>query len=1215
MTGTALVPVSAQRHPFAPPDQWTVEGLSLLEIVRQAGIPDPFLDHVELRLSGETVHRIYWRNVRPKPGRLVEVMLVPQGPVAGGGGGGKNPLRTVLTIAIVAGALAVTGGALAPAFGAAFAAGGTGALIAGAGIAIAGQLLVNSLIPVRPPQIGGINSAEDVSGSKMQFIEGARNQPQQWGSVPVVYGAHRMVPPYGAKPYTRISGKDQYLHMLFVWGYGPLDISLLKIGETPIAQFEGVRVQHRNGEPAETPLTIFSNDVVEEDLAVAITNAGGFERRVTAPDADEIGVDITLGRGLVRYNDQGDKLARSVQISIRFRKVGDATWLPPVFDETGVPNTSINQLADRTQVTFTGKTNDPLRFGFTWTTAQRASYEVEMTRATADTTNSRIFDEVTWTALRRIKDDDPIKLPYPLARTALRIKATDQLNSVIDELSGLVRIKCRDWNGSSWVAGQITSNPASHFRHVLHEDNSTRLYLPLSRIDDASLQDWHDFCVAENLEFNMVRDYPSSVRELLHDIAAAGRAMPVLDIFTGKWGVRIDRAGDLPVQHFTPRNSNGFKARKLFNDVPDAFRVRFPNANAKFRASERIVYNDGFTSANATKFERLELIGVTEPSQIHKLTRYHLKTLKLRPEEWSFTADFEHLRVRPGEYFLITHDVLLVGLAAGRIKTLVTDGGGDITGIVSDEQLVMEAGKSYGLSVRTSADAAVTATLVTVAGSQTTVSFASPLTAGTIAAGDLFGFGETGAETIEAICREIEREDDDAARITCVPRSAQIYDDGAIPEYDPGLTPIADLPAPSIVQVRTGETDIIRGEGTRVELRLTVEVKPLNKVDPGTGQLVGAPVEGVLEAQTRPSSTNQPFRAAQVVERTTISVSLSGVRRGETWDVRVRWREGTRVGPWAEANNNTVIIADRVPAALQGLTISALGGQALIRWREPDDLDIRLGGIVLFRHSKAFTGALWSSAASIGQSAQAKSLVAVLPLKPGTYLARVFDADGTAGAVASVTTKQASVHSFASTATIDEAPGFNGTHVDTEAVGGTLRLADDGTGGGGGGAVSGASAMGFVPGTAVAGLAVPGSSIEATEPTGGGGGTGATGVLATGTYGFANSLDLGAVTRIRLTTRLIVGATNPFDQIDSRTELIDDWDDFDGVDQSSTDVEVWCRQTDDDPGVSPTWSAWDRLDSAEFEARAFEFEARLSTADSVYNISISEMGIDAEAVV
>jgi hypothetical protein len=84
---------------------------------------------------------------------------------------------------------------------------------------------------------------------------------------------------------------------------------------------------------------------------------------------------------------------------------------------------------------------------------------------------------------------------------------------------------------------------------------------------------------------------------------------------------------------------------------------------------------------------------------------------------------------------------------------------------------------------------------------------------------------------------------------------------------------------------------------------------------------------------------------------------------------------------------------------------------------------------------------------------------------------------------------------------------------------------------------------------------------------------------------------------------------NIFDDIDNRTENIDSWADFDGTEGAPADCAVFFRQTDDDPAGTPTWTGWTKLDSAEVEARAFEFKATLTTDDAAYNIEVEELRV------
>ncbi len=191
----------------------------------------------------------------------------------------------------------------------------------------------------------------------------------------------------------------------------------------------------------------------------------------------------------------------------------------------------------------------------------RGQYDVRLKRVTADSVSDLVYDATIWTALRTIRYTQPIAMTG-LAMTALRIKATDQLNGVIDRLNGVVQSILPDWNGSAWVS-QATANPASIFRHVLQGSANAR---PLddSRLDLGRLQTWHDNCAAASREFNAVIDYDVAVSDVLQDVAAAGRASPML--IDGKWSIVEDKPQTVPIQHFTPRNTSGFQGDKSFAD-------------------------------------------------------------------------------------------------------------------------------------------------------------------------------------------------------------------------------------------------------------------------------------------------------------------------------------------------------------------------------------------------------------------------------------------------------------------------------------------------------------------------------------------------------------------------------------------------------------------------------------------------------------------------
>lgn len=275
------------------------------------------------------------------------------------------------------------------------------------------------------------------------------------------------------------------------------------------------------------------------------------------------------------------------------------------------------------------------------------------------------------------------------------------------------------------------------------------------------------------------------------------------------------------------------------------------------------------------------------------------------------------------------------------------------------------------------------------------------------------------------------------------------------------------------------------------------------------------------------------------------------------------------------------------PADMTGLTLSKMGGVAILRWDLATDLDVRVGGQVLFRHDQDTVSPTWGTSVAIGDFVPGSETVAILPLKPGTYLAKFMDQSGVVSVnAATVPTDGATILEYGSASQIDEHPDFDGVHNNTIAIDDILKL--DGVG-----------LFDDIPDLDL---------VNNLDSFGG--------IQPSGVYDFFFSFDLGSVTRVRLRTILTVAVENVLDEIDSRAALVDTWADWDGAGVADgMDLQVWVRATDDDPGGAPVWGPFERLESAEFENRAFEFQARLFSNDPAYNILCSELTVKKEELV
>jgi hypothetical protein len=509
-----------------------------------------------------------------------------------------------------------------------------------------------------------------------------------------------------------------------------------------------------------------------------------------------------------------------------------------------------------------------------------------------------------------------------LAKTALRIKATGQLSGVLDQLNGVVKSIALDYDDptGTWIE-RATNNPASLIRLVQQGAGNAR---PLadSRIDLEGLEEFHDHCRINGLGFNQVRDFRASVWDTMADIASTGFASPA--IRDGKWGVVVDRPRTTVAQHFTPRNSWGMEVEHAFVERPHGWRVRFVNEDADWRQDERIVYDDGYSEANANKFEGLEAPGVTDPDQIWKVGRRTIAAGRLRPARYNFSADVEHLVCTRGDRIKATHDVIGVGLASARLKDVVLDEDGLGVSLVLDEVVTMEPGKSYGLSIRTASDMALAVQVDTAPGSTLTLTPTTAIPADQVPLiGDLVGFGELGQETKDLVVLKIESGRDMSAKLVCLDYAPEIFtaDAGTIPAHASALSSAQGLATPVVAGVRSDEAVLEQmPDGTLV---------PALVIDYALVSARASVVTG-LEAQFRRQGESS-WGSVVALRGDARELRITPVTQGVVYEVRSRFLTTSAPGPWSHVLEHSVVGMATLPDDVPELLLQ--GGQLV--WSYP----------------------------------------------------------------------------------------------------------------------------------------------------------------------------------------------------------------------------------------------------------------------------------------
>ena len=1200
----SLLHISACPHPFKAEriDYKLPTGLTITEIVETIQI-DPLLrEYGVVFLDDMMVPTDRWHLVRPKPGIIVSIRMLPRG-----GGGFMRILATVAITALAITAMATLGPA--------------GPFVA-MGITIGGGLLMNLLLPPPVPKISKHYGNDPVTYS----ITNQRNQARPWEKVPFLCGRFKLTPAYAALPYREVVGGEIYWRAIFAVAHGPIHWDSLSIGQTDINEFQGIEFELRRGYwetpfrgnwnprsgvfPANPqfgdtfaiaatgsiggityyqnnqityngvsgpnsihswdsnqafPFSLFPSDVFEDSLTSAIKYQIPVIR-TTQQNADEIGIELIFERGIVHIQNSppGKRSDRVMTVLIQQAPTGTEQW------------------ANVIQTDITGRQTTPLYWGHRWRSTDigvqdaNRQYDIRVWNLTGDQDEDRNFGNFTWYALRTFTMQNPVPVPG-VGMVAMRIKASGQLSGSLDEFNCVAWSMCKDWDKAtqSWV-WRPTASPAAHYRHILQHP-SRQVPSTDSQIDLAKLQYWDDIIRSNNRFFNGVFDSKGSLYDTLVDVCRVGRAVPSLREM--RYSVIIDEPKTVPVRMFTPFNSWDYHGEMSYQGVPNAYRIGYVNKEKDFATQEVLVYDDGYDASNAIRVDLVQWVGIDNNNQAWKEGRFFLAQQRLRREIHRITTDFEYLCCERGDLVALQYDTISVGSGTAHIIS-VTESGAAVVAITIDNAVTMEAGKTYNVRVRrvvNNAQRTNSYVVVTNPGEQTTLQLSSPVQIYDAPdVGDIVAFGETGRETLRAIVRDIEPKNDLSAIITLISEAPGIHvaEFGPIPPWDPTVTKPFSLPAPLVLSIISDFRVMFLTASRTLIDRVVFALQPIA-------------IDGVyLRVTYKLMGTSGQWQQATIQDETVSSISVMGPTAGESYDFRLQYIHPSFLGsPITSINSYYVVGCTDAPDDLKNLTLGVISGQALLRWNLSENLDVQFGGYIMFRHTPLIENAFWPNTTSLAQAVVGDQTHVFLPLKSGTYFGRVYDADGRSSLNAiGISTKQASILAFSPVSEVQEDPTFSGTKSGCTIIseGLTLTLGDFDS-------VENVDAM---------------TSWDI-----------ASGVTPIGTYTFAAGIDLGAIKKVRVISHIEMAAVNEFAFWDDRTGNIDDWLDVDNTTGASVDAQIYGKMTDDDPAASPIWGTATRIDSLEINNRAIgRLECKLISNDPVFNIVVSQLRISTSEI-
>lgn len=588
-------------------------------------------------------------------------------------------------------------------------------------------------------------------------------------------------------------------------------------------------------------------------------------------------------------------------------------------------------------VTYSGATSKLLRKTFTLNFPQRGIYDVRWQRRTGNSTNDRLRTDSFWTALRSVSNDRPVQTDYPVNLLAIRAKATGQLSGSLGNVTIYYRSKSLDWDKESqtWV-NRFTSNPASIYRHILQDRIAMARPQADAILDLDNLARAHEFWDDRGWEWNFVCDASVSVFERLQSVCAAGLASPTM--VDGRWGIIIDKERDHVACAFTSANSWGWTFERTQVRLPNEIHCTFISGVTWDTDMQRVATDEPIEGDIIYETQTYE--GVNDPAQVYQLARFHYADAKNRRRIITLRCYDEALLCTRGDLVeCACPNVSPHGLQVGRVRKVLTDENGYVTGFTTDQSNTTDfSGRRFGVRIYNSEGVIYHAEVLPEDTTQTQLNFISPQQMN-IANGDKYAFGDYSEEVFQAIVIGMQFNSDWTCDVTLQDYVPALYGDLSqpIPPFYTTVTkPIESkwrlTSKPAIREIVTDESVLLKNGATLNPRILVIIEHPVDMDDRVQS----------MELDYRESGTEAWVNVRKGIPLEDMDIYINGVEEEKLYDIRVRYTNQIGfAGDYTFAESVKVIGKTSLPPNVQNFTATIESPSGIrLTWDALDVLDI-----------------------------------------------------------------------------------------------------------------------------------------------------------------------------------------------------------------------------------------------------------------------------------
>ena len=946
------------------------------------------------------------------------------------------------------------------------------------------------------------------------------------------------------------------------------------INNTPLVNpdgtynFQDLSIYTTNGTQSQAPLPLGTDVESEIQVNTSVLNGLPIVRSITRSNVDAVRITISVPV-LQLISDKGDIFGTNVrlQIAVQYNGGGYTT----VIDDT-----------------ISGRTSDLYQKDFVVNLAGAMPADIRVTRITPDSSDPKLTDAFSWSSYTEITRSS---LSYPnSALVGIRINA-EQFSSIpsrsyrvrgikvlvpnnatVDQTNGRL-IYSGMWNGvfgsavwttdPCWILWDLLTSTRYGFGDQVKAET-------LDKFSFYSASQYASALVADGFggfeprfSCNVNIQTQEEAFKLINDLCSVFRAQSYWSV--GSLTISQDKPADSTCL-FTLANvaEGGFSYENSSQRTrPTVAVVGYLDLNTR-----EIAYEATEDAAAIAKYgvvtTQVSAFACTSRGQAARIGKWLLYE-EQNSEIVSFTTSVDSGVVcRPGQIIEISDPMRAGARRGGRIRSATT------TAITVDDVTGLTTANTPTLSVVLSDGSVQTRNVSTIVGNviSVTSAFSSAPNANSI-----WVFQTSDIQTSTWRVLGVAEQDQFQYAVTAISYNASKYayiEDGALLEVR-DTTNLDELPPPPTDL--TGNEVLYENNG-RAQVKIIATWKQ---------------VPGVNSYRVRWRQQFGNWNESKVQRKDyEILDTAPGIYEIEVYSIKSDILSSST----AATLRFTAYGKTAPPADVTGLSLIPIdSASAILSWDPAPDLDVRLGGKVLIRHSVLTSGAVWDESQELVPSASGNQTQKQIPLLAGTVLVKFEDDTEnrslnatTSSTVITLPTPQPRfvVTTYAEDT---ESPPFNGNY--------TNMVYDAGLDG-----------IILLTGITVDELATDNNwdGLSLIDSYVGGG------VLGAGEYEFGSTYDMGAIFDVNITRRFVTLPFQPDSLWDDKLGNIDDWPFIDDANLDQVNASLYVRTTTDNPAGTPTWSDWLPFANAIVKARGFQFKVIAESFDSSQNIIIKELG-------